>query len=427
MARRTQYGRSLLVTALIGAVIGCAASLRSATKAQLLRDDGGRGSSSSTCLGLNCGMPAAESSKSSEKGKTGTGTSEKSSSSKSFFGDSGGTISGAGGGGSNEDKRREEEARKKAEEARKRAEEDRKRMEEDWKRMEGERLRIEQEALERLRKEEEERQRKLEEARNNALPPAGSTDAQPGCFSISGEWTTDRALCMQPKPPQEVKSRHPEEERIQEAKEDELQKKMEERYVATAKVEGKRMALLSLIQETSDRLSAVQGMELVTDPEQRQFIGSSIEWLKGGASYFTESRSEDEVDQMITYIRQIAEYAQDVVAEARKAAGASMAPDISALFLRTERLLLAFPDILALLSKEGITVDPNIASDYATLLVYFQTVRTACTQNAGSCSALDDVLTDMQHLQSSVQSVITVAGKPETEKLIREIVEARTK
>ncbi len=233
---------------------------------------------------------------------------------------------------------------------------------------------------------------------------------------------------MQPTPhSQAVVTDHPDEERIQEAKEDALHKKMERRYVATPEVEGRRMALLDLIQKTTERLSALQSTGLVTNAEQQQFIASSIEWLKGGAAYFSESRREDEVNQMITYIRQIAVYAQDLVVEARKAGGTSMTPDISALFLRTERLLLVFPDILALLSKEGIIVDPSLATDYATLLSYFKTVRDACAQNAASCSALNDVLTGMQHLQASVQSVITVAGKPETEKLIREIVEARTK
>src|SRR3989338_1370419 len=376
MARRTRYGRSLLVTALIGAVIGSAVSLRSTMHAQTTVSGSSErgGNSSNLCIGDRCVIERALPSPN-EQGNTET--------------DVGRT------GGSNVVRDIDED--------------------EEWKRLESERIRIEEEARERLRKEEEERQKKIEEARKNALPPAGGEDVQPGCFSISGEWTTNRALCMQPTPlSQEVVTEHPDEERIQEAKEDVLHKKMERRYVATPEVEGRRMALLDLIQETTKHLSALQSTGLVTNSEQQQFIGSSIEWLKGGAAYFSESRREDEVDQMITYIRQIAVYAQDVVVEARKAGGTSMTPDISALFLRTERLLLVFPDILALLSREGITTDPSLASDYATLLNYFKTVRDACAQNAASCSALDDVLTGMQHLQASVQSVITVAGKPET-------------
>lgn len=429
MARRTRYGRSLLVTALIGAVIGSATSLHPTVRADLGLPDtrsvsGGKGSSSSVCMSDICVIERALP-RSNEKGSTETDVGRTGGNS-SFVRDTNEDKDKDK--NEDEDEEAEKEARKKAEEARHKAEDDRKRAEEEWKRVESERIRIEEEARERLRKEEEERQQKIDEARKNALPPAGGEDVQPGCFSISGEWTTDRALCMQPTPlSQEVVTEHPDEKRIQEAKENALHKKMEKRYVATPEVEGKRMALLDLIQESAKRLSAVQSTGLVTNPEQQQFIGSSIEWLKGGAAYFSESRREDEVDQMIGYIRQIVVYAQDVVVEARKAGGTSMMPDISALFLRTERLLLVFPDILALLTKEGITVDPSLASDYATLLSYFKTVRDACAQNAASCSALDDVLTGMQHLQASVQSVITVAGKPDVEKLIREVVEARTK
>src|SRR3989338_3766672 len=416
MARRTRYGRSLLVTALIGAVIGSAVSLRSTMHAQTTVSGSSKrgGNSSNLCIGDRCVIERALPSPN-EQGNTETDVGRTGGSNVVRDIDEDEEDKDKDKNEKEEDKDEKEEARKKAEEARRKAEEDRKHAEEEWKRLESERIRIEEEARERLRKEEEERQKKIEEARKNALPPAGGEDVQPGCFSISGEWTTNRALCMQPTPlSQEVVTEHPDEERIQEAKEDVLHKKMERRYVATPEVEGRRMALLDLIQETTKHLSALQSTGLVTNSEQQQFIGSSIEWLKGGAAYFSESRREDEVDQMITYIRQIAVYAQDVVVEARKAGGTSMTPDISALFLRTERLLLVFPDILALLSREGITTDPSLASDYATLLNYFKTVRDACAQNAASCSALDDVLTGMQHLQASVQSVITVAGKPET-------------
>ena len=136
MARRTRYGRSLLVTALIGAVIGSATSLHATTRADLGLPDlrsvsGGSGNSSSVCTSDNCVIETALP-RSNEQGNTET--------------DVGRT------GGSNvirdidedeEDKDKDkdkdkdedekEEARKKAEEVRRKAEDDRKRAAEEWK------------------------------------------------------------------------------------------------------------------------------------------------------------------------------------------------------------------------------------------------------------------------------------------------------
>lgn len=437
--RRSQHGRSLLLAVLIGALIGSATSLQSTMRADLdsPRGNGGsggssKGNNSSACFGSACGVGTA--SRSSEKGS--------SSSKKNDGGIVGGAIGGAVGGttgdiagdngggtiggGSDAD-------RERAEEARKRAEEERKRAEEEWKRTESERLRIEAEARERLRQEEEERQKRMEEARKNTQAPVGAEekDSQQGCFSISGEWTTDRALCMQPakSPSQEVVNEESDEALIKEAQEDALRKRMEVLYVAPTETDQKRAVLLSLITETSERLVTLRETGIVTNPEQKQFVESSIEWLRGGEAYFSEPRSDEELDQMVGYVRQIAEYGQEVVNQARAEAASAgqLQANISDIFVRTERLLLVFPDVLAVLAREGITVDPSLAVDYDSLVQYFQTVKSACMANAASCSSLDDVLTGMQHLQASVQSALAVAGKPDVENLIREVVEARTK
>ncbi|TSC99762.1 MAG: hypothetical protein Greene101449_539 [Candidatus Peregrinibacteria bacterium Greene1014_49] len=273
----------------------------------------------------------------------------------------------------------------------------------------------------------------MEEARKNTQTPVGGEEknTQQGCFSISGEWTTDRALCMQPTPThaQEQTTDHSDEERIQQAQQEELRRQMESRYKAPPEMDQKRIVLLSLITQTSQRLSALRDAGIVTNAEQRQFVDSSIEWLRGGEAYFTENRSDEELDQMVGYIRQIAEYGQEVVRQARTVAenAGQTQSNIGEIFHRTERLLLVFPDVLAILTREGITVDPSLSGDYSALVQYFQTIKTACASNAASCNALDDVLTGMQHLQASVQSVLAVAGKPEVEALIKEVVQSRTK
>lgn len=461
MARRQlRHGRSLLLTALIGALISSASSLHSTMRADLeVLGDGGSGSGSrgksSSSKSSEKNEEKSSSSKSSEK-REGSKSSKSSESGNAnnqgntqgggqgsgvtgggVGGAIGGVTGGLGGGevagGGGKQGSPPGNSGGGSDEERKRAEGDRKRAEEEWKQIESDRMRIEEEARQRLRHEEEERQRRMEEARKNTQPPVGGEEkeTQQGCFSISGEWTTDRALCMQPTPTQaQGKSeKHSDEERIQQAQKEEIRKKMESRYRASPEMDQKRVVLLSLISETIQRLGALRDVGIVTNAEQQQFVDSSIEWLRGGETYFMEHRSEEEVDQMVVYIRQIAEYGQEIVSQARTVAANEdrMQPNIGDIFLRTERLLLVFPDVLAILTREGITVDPSLSSDYETLVQYFHTVKDACTQNAASCSALEDVLTGMQHLQASVKSVLAAAGKPEMETLIHEVVESRTK
>lgn len=437
MAKRgMRHGRSLLLTALIGALIGSATSLHSTLRADIeVPGDGGSGSGGRDKSSSSKSYERKEvskSSKSSESGNT-QGSGQGSGVGGGAGGAVGGVTGGLGGGEVGGNGGESEEDRKRAEEDRKRAEEKRKRAEEEWKRIESERVRIEEEARQRLRHEEEERQKRMEEARKNTQPPIGGEEQekQQGCFSISGEWTTDRALCMQPTTgkPQENVNTQPDEVRIRQAQEETLRKEMEGRYVASPATEQKRMVLLSLIADTAQRLSTLRDTGIVTNPEQRQFVESSIEWLRGGETYFGESRGDEELDQMAGYIRQIAEYGQEVVKQARAEATAEgqLQANISDLFLRTERLLIVFPDILAVLAREGIAIDPSLSTDYGSLVQYFQTVKAACLANSASCSSLDDVLTGMQHLQVSVQSALVVAGKPEVETLIKEVVQSRTK
>ncbi|OGJ71811.1 hypothetical protein A3G69_05365 [Candidatus Peribacteria bacterium RIFCSPLOWO2_12_FULL_53_10] len=424
--RRTRHGRSLLLTVLIAVLIGSATHLHSTMRADLdILGDGGSGSGNRGKSSSSKASEGKEESKSSKSSESGKNDGQRTGADGGVAGGVGGGVIGGtgdgviGGGGSDAD--------------RERAEEERKRAEEEWKRIESDRMRIEEEAKQRLRHEEEDRQHRVEEARKNTQPPVGGKkeDAQQGCFSISGEWTTDRALCMQPTPTLTVDKteEHNDENRIKQAQEEELHRKMEGRYIASPESNQKRIVLLSLISETSQRLTALRDIGIITNPEQRQFVESSIEWLRGGETYFTENRSDEELDQMVGYIRQIAEYGQEVVNQARVTAAnaGQIASNIGEIFLRTERLLLVFPDVLAILTREGIAVDPSLSTDYDTLVQYFQTMKTACASNGNSCNALDDVLTGMQHLQVSVQSAIAVAGKPEVENLIREVIQSRTK
>ena len=400
--RRTRHGRSLLLTVLIAVLIGSATHLHSTMRADLdILGDGGSGSGNRGKSSSSKASEGKEESKSSKSSESGKNDGQRTGADGGVAGGVGGGVIGGtgdgviGGGGSDADRERAEEERKRAE--------------------------------------EEDRQHRVEEARKNTQPPVGGKkeDAQQGCFSISGEWTTDRALCMQPTPTLTVDKteEHNDENRIKQAQEEELHRKMEGRYIASPESNQKRIVLLSLISETSQRLTALRDIGIITNPEQRQFVESSIEWLRGGETYFTENRSDEELDQMVGYIRQIAEYGQEVVNQARVTAAnaGQIASNIGEIFLRTERLLLVFPDVLAILTREGIAVDPSLSTDYDTLVQYFQTMKTACASNGNSCNALDDVLTGMQHLQVSVQSAIAVAGKPEVENLIREVIQSRTK
>lgn len=457
---RAKHGRSFLLTALIGALIGSAVSLRSVMRADLATTSigGGRGdaskSSSSVCIGQTCGTGTARSEKSerSQSGESGNSSAQSDARKNGqgsdlgddrnrvggigdgvtggmgngTKGDMGGTIGGSDTGS--------EEERKRLEEERKRTEEARRKAEEEWKRMESERLRIEAEAQARLHKEEEGRRRRLEEVRKNTQSPLGGgmEDAQQGCFSVTGEWATDRALCMQPTTVAEQKiatqGQTMDEALIKEAQEKELHRKMKQLYVEAPETDQKRLMVLSLIAETSQRLAALRDAGIVKNPERLGFVESSIEWLHGGEIYFTESRNDDEVNQMVSYIRQIVEYGQQIVDEARAVAAddGAPSPQIFDIFLRTERLLLVFPEVLALLAREGVTVDPNLAADYENLIQYFQVIKNSCLTTGQSCGAVDDILTGMQHLQTSIQSVLAVAGRPEVETLIREVVQSRT-
>jgi hypothetical protein len=313
----------------------------------------------------------------------------------------------------------EENRLRKEEEARIRAQEE-------WNRMEAEKQRLSVEAMERLRQEEALRQQKIEEARINAMQMIGGKETQSlGCTDRQGFWTTDRSACAydQGMATQEVLD-----PQIEEAKQQELRRKMVERYVAEEQNAQKQLAISNLTTETLERLVAVRDANLLASAEHQQFLDQSIQWLRGGQEYFAvPGRSEEEITQMTTYLRQIVDYAQRVTDEARavRVAAVGSLPEIGAIFGRTEKMLNVFPDVLAVLSMEGVPVNQDVISAYGTITTRFAEIRSACVVDPHTCGKLDEVLSGLEKLQAYVLSAINAAGKPDVETTINEIVRAR--
>ncbi len=446
---------------MIGAVIGSVNGFRSNTAAQL-SDDGGRvggdGERSSICtLGINCRSSGAQasSSKSASKSKEASSASKSTEKSKSEAASSRKDdhqtqgqsssretyVPPLSSQGSNDGWKREEEERKRAEEDRRRFEEEqwrneeqrrfneeenRKRTEEEWKRMESEKQRISEEAINRLRQEEAVRQQKIEEARYSAQQSPAGSEKVLGCTDAKGLWTTDRSECAY------NELVHPDpvyiDPQVEAAQQEEIRRKMMDRYVAEEQSSQKQFLVASLIGETLERLVAVRDANLLASPEQQKFVDDSIQWLRGGQEYFaTPGRTDDEVAQMSGYIRQIVDYAQQVTDEARKAriAATGSLPEIGAIFGRTEKMLNVFPDVLAVLSTEGVEINQDVVNAYGAIATRFSEIRSACMLDSKVCNQLDEVLGGLEQLQAYVISAINAAGKPEVETLINEVVRAR--
>jgi hypothetical protein len=445
---------------MIGAVIGSINSFRTHTTADLTEIDGQRGSggTSSACRSTDdCrnSVVQVSSGKSSSKSKEHSSTSRNSS--KSSFRESSSdkkeevrtqeqsstreTYIPPTSLGSNDDWKREEEESKRVEEERRRIEEEerhnaeerfkqdeenRKHAEEEWKRVEEEKQRISEEAINRLRQEEALRQQKIEEARVNAQQSPDGSQLLLGCTDAKGLWTTDRSECSY----QEIV--HPDpvyvDPQVEAAQQEEIRRKMMDRYVAEEQSSQKQFLIVSLIGETLERLVAVRDANLLSLPEQQKFLDESIQWLRGGQEYFAAAgRSEDEVAQMSGYIRQIVGYAQQVTDEARKAriSATGSVPEIGAIFERTEKMLNIVPDVLAILSTEGIEINQDVINAFGAIATRFAEIRSACMLDARVCGQLSEVLTGLEQLQAYVHSAIDAAGKPDVEQLVEEVVKAR--
>ncbi len=458
--RHRTRARSLFAAAMIGMIIGSVNSFRSHTTADLTDlggNTGGTGERSSICTsGINCrnsesrsstnksaskSKEASSAAKSAEKSKSAAASSRKDDlqthsqpSSKESYVPPMSTSN-------NDQWKREEEARKQAEEDRRRLEEAerqgqeerlqqeeeaRKRAEEEWKRMEEEKQRISIEAMERLRQEEAMRQQKIEEARVSAQQSPAGSDQMLGCTNANGLWTTDRSDCAY------HQIIHPDpvyvDPQVEAAQQEEIRRKMMDRYVAEEQSAQKQFLVASLIGETLERLVAVRDANLLASPEQQKFVDESIQWLRGGQEYFsTPGRTDDEVSQMSGYIRQIVDYAQQVTDEARKAriAATGSLPEIGAIFGRTEKMLNVFPDVLAVLSTEGVAINQEVIGAYGAIATRFAEIRSACILDANVCGQLDEVLGGLEQLQTYVLAAINAAGKPDVETLINEVVRAR--
>ncbi len=328
--------------------------------------------------------------------------------------------------GEEERRRKEEEERRNAEEVLKQ-EEARRQTETEWKRMEEEKQRISAEAMQRLQQEEAVRQKKIDEARISAVQSTNAMgESALGCTDAKGLWTTDRSECSY------QETVHPDpvyvNPEVEAAQQEEIRRKMMDRYVAEEQSSQKQFLVAGLIGETLERLVAVRDANLLSSPEQQKFVDDSIQWLRGGQEYFaTPGRTDDEVAQMSGYIRQIVDYAQQVTDEARKAriAATGSLPEIGAIFGRTEKMLNVFPDVLAVLSTEGVEINQDVINAYGAIATRFAEIRNACMLDAKVCGQLDEVLGGLEQLQAYVISAINAAGKPEVETLINEVVRAR--
>ncbi len=454
--RRRTNVRSLFAAAMIGAVIGSMNSFRSHTAADLtdlvgqisISGDRSGGSQSRTSEKSNSSSKSSNaSSKARESSSAGRSTDQirvigasssreenrtqvqvQSSARDVYVPPMSSLASDDGWKREEEERRRLEEANRISEETLRREEEVRRAAEEEWKRIEEERQRISAEAMQRLQQEEAIRQQKIDEARLSAMQSINATGESPlGCTDANGLWTTDRSECSYH---QQVI--HPDpvyvDPQVEAAQQQEIRRKMMDRYVAEEQSSQKQFLVASLIGETLERLVAVRDANLLTSPEQQKFVDESIQWLRGGQEYFaTPGRTDDEVAQMSGYIRQIVNYAQQVTNEARTAriAATGGIPEIGMIFSRTEKILNVFPDVLALLSVEGVPISQDVIEAYGTIATRFAEIRSACSLDVTVCRQLEEVLTGMEQLKTYVIAAIHAAGKPEVEATIHEVVEAR--
>lgn len=287
----------------------------------------------------------------------------------------------------------------------------------DGRHLEEEQRKLEQ-SLEDVRKTEVERIRMIEEAHRKAVEATEAVETSPGCLTTDGAWTTDRALCATNTT---TDLRGTAEART--AIDQVIERKMDQRFSTDRNLQRRQEELLNIISRASQRLTLIRDGTIVA-AEHAEFLNQSIAWLQGGHDYFSSTeRTAEEMKLMATYIQQVLDHAASLVESARSDRGP--APDIAGIYRKTETILSTFPDILLILTAEGIPQSDAILNNVSEAVSLYPDIRDACSKDREACGRLREVLDRMERAQLAIRAALEAAGKPEVEERIRALVQSR--
>jgi hypothetical protein len=254
-----------------------------------------------------------------------------------------------------------------------------------------------------------------------------------GCYDIKGYWTYDRAACVSDQSPfylknlpdervapssthtEDIPSFAPMQMPTLDREEEEIQKRIEEKFIEPIVRTEKAQSLLSTIRDIVRRLDILsEYRQFSISVEQRMTV--TREWLASiAADYSLREPSLDEMQRRADEIRLAMEDLETAMREGGTTVQASpeyAKTKASEMLQQISKILSQVPAAFDILTANDIAVPSEAIERYKAARSLYGKLEPECTYDLGKCPTLANVLDALDGMRTPLQDAVRAADDP---------------